>query len=173
HVKFERDTSRNPIFQVMLQMLSPPAPRIGNLEVTSFHFDLRIAQFDLSLHLYEEGGGYEGRFEYCTDLFERETVQRLTARFEQLLRDVVTNPERRISELAVLPSAERRLIVHEWNDTTAEVPAGKLIHELFEAQVERAPARTALRAGETSLSYAALDARANRLASSLRARGVG
>ena len=173
HVKFERDTSRNPIFQVMLQMLSPPAPRIGNLEVTSFHFDLRIAQFDLSLHLYEEGGGYRGRFEYCTDLFERETVERLTARFEQLLRAVVTNPEQRISEIAVLPSAERRLIVDEWNDTAAAVPAGKLMHELFEAQVERAPARTALRCGETSLSYAALDARANGIASTLRSRGVG
>src|SRR6185436_11826042 len=172
-VTFERDTSRNPIFQVMLQMLAAPAPRIGNLDVTSFHFDLRSAQLDLSLHLYEEAGGYLGRFEYCSALFERETVERLTARFEQLLRAVVANPDRRISEIPLLPSAERELIVREWNDTAVDVPAGRLIHDLFEAQVDRAPARTAVCAGKTRLSYAELDARANGLAWTLRSRGIG
>ncbi|HXE84188.1 MAG TPA: amino acid adenylation domain-containing protein, partial [Gemmatimonadales bacterium] len=172
-VTFERDTSRNPIFQVMLQMLAAPAPRIGNLDVTTFHFDLRSAQLDLSLHLYEEAGGYLGRFEYCSALFERETVERMTARFEQLLRAVVANPDRRISEIPLLPSAERELIVHAWNDTAVDVRAGRLIHELFEAQVDRAPARTAVCAGKTRLSYAELDARANRLAWTLRSRGIG
>ncbi len=48
HLKFERDPSRNPIFQVMLEVLSTTAPRIGDLEVTSFQFDPKIAQFDLT-----------------------------------------------------------------------------------------------------------------------------
>jgi amino acid adenylation domain-containing protein len=173
HVTFERDPSRNPIFQVMLQVLSPAAPRIGDLEVTSFHFDLKFAQFDLSLHLYEEGGGYVGRFEYCTDLFYAETIDRLSANFDQLLHGIVESPEQRISENPILAASERHQILNEWNDTAAEFPADALLHELFEAQVERTPQRTALQAGTTVLSYAALDARANRLAQVLRSRGIG
>ncbi len=173
HLKFERDPSRNPIFQVLLQLLSTTAPRIGDLEISSFHFDLKIAQFDLSLHLYEEVEGFLGRFEYCTDLFDAETVERLSSNFEQLLHAIVRNPQQRISEIPILAARERNQILNEWNDTEAEFPVDLLLHELFEAQVERTPERTALTAGATPLSYAELDARANRLAQALRSRGVG
>jgi len=173
HLKFERDPSRNPIFQVLLQLLSTTAPRIGDLEISSFHFDLKIAQFDLSLHLYEEVEGFLGRFEYCTDLFDAETVERLSSNFEQLLHAIVRNPQQRISEIPILAARERNQILNEWNDTEAEFPVDLLLHELFEAQVERTPERTALTAGATALSYAELDARANRLAQALRSRGVG
>ena len=172
-VTFERDPSRNPIFQVMLQVLSPAAATIGDLEINSFHFDLKFAQFDLSLHLYEEGGGYVGRFEYCTDLFYEETIDRLSAHFDQLIRVIVKSPEQRISDLPILAASERYQILNEWNDTAADFPADALLHELFEAQVERTPERTALHVGATALSYGALDARANRLAQALRSRGVG
>jgi len=173
HLTFERDPSRNPIFQVMLQVLSPAAPRIGDLEVHNFHFDLRFAQFDLSLHLYEENGAYVGRFEYCTDLFYEETVERLSANFDQLLHGIVKNPEQRISELPILAASERYQLLNEWNDTATDFPADALLHELFEAQVQRTPERTALTVGTTALSYGTLDARANRLAQALRSRGIG
>ena len=63
HLRFERDPGRNPVFQVLLQVLSNTALRIGDLEISAFHFDLKFAQFDLSLHLYEDAGGYQARFE--------------------------------------------------------------------------------------------------------------
>jgi amino acid adenylation domain-containing protein len=173
HLAFERDPSRNAVFQVMLQFLSTTVPRIGDLDVSSYHFDLKIAQFDLSLHLYEEAAGYLGRFEYCTDLFSVETVERLASRFDQLLHAIVRNPQHLVSELPILTPSERDQILNAWNDTEADFPDDALLHELFEAQVERTPDRTALRAGATALSYVALEARANRLARVLRARGVG
>jgi len=173
HLKFERDPSRNPIFQVLLQLLSTTAPRIGDLEISCFHFDLKIAQFDLSLHLYEEGEGFLGRFEYCTDLFDAETVERLSSNFEQLLHAIVRNPEQKISEIPILAERERNQILNEWNDTKAEFPVDSLFHELFEAQAQRTPERIALTVGGTALSYAGLDTRANRLAHALRSRGVG
>ncbi len=172
HLPFARDPSRNPVFQVMLQVLSTAAPRIGDLEISSFHFDLKVAQFDLSLHLYEEGGSYLGRFEYCTDLFRRETVERLASHFEQLLHGIVRNPEQRISTMPIMTASESNQILNEWTATAADFPADVRLHELVEAQVERTPERTALRVGATSLSYAQLDARANRIAQALRARGV-
>ena len=173
HLKVERDPSRNPIFQVILQLLSTTAPRIGDLEISSFHFDLKIAQFDLSLHLYEEVEGFLGRFEYCTDLFHAETVERLSSNFGQLLHAIVGNPQQRISEIPILAAGERNQILNEWNDTEAGFPVDLLLHESFEAQVERTPERTALTVGATALSYSELDTRANRLAQALRSRGVG
>ena len=173
HLKFARDPSRNPIFQAMLQILSTTAPRIGDLEVTSFQFDPKIAQFDLSLHLYMEFEGYVGRFEYCTDLFDAETVERLSSNFERLLHAIVDDPRQRISEIAILGEAERNKVLNEWNDTEKEFPAGLLLHQLFEAQVDRTPGRTVLMVGATAFSYAELDSRANRIAQALRLRGVG
>ncbi|MBI4206771.1 MAG: amino acid adenylation domain-containing protein [Betaproteobacteria bacterium] len=173
HLKLERDPSRNPVFQVILQVLAGSAPKIGDLQVSSFHFDLKFAQFDLGLHLYEEDQGYVGRFEYCTDLFEARTVERLSSNFQQLLRVFARNPWQKISELPLLSVVERSLVLDEWNQTGADYPAGALVHELFEAQVKRAPSRTALTVGAAALSYAALGARAARVSRLLRARGIG
>ncbi|MBV9110545.1 MAG: amino acid adenylation domain-containing protein, partial [Gemmatimonadetes bacterium] len=82
-------------------------------------------------------------------------------------------PGRAIGSIGVLPEAERALVLEAWNDTAAEVPADRCIHELFEAQVERTPDAVAVRFEEASLTYRELNARANRLAHHLRGHGVG
>ncbi len=115
HLKFPRDPGRNPVFQVMLEVLSPTAPRIGDLELGSYHLDPKIAQFDLSLHLWKEGSGYLGRFEYCTDLFHPETVERLSSNFERLLQAIVNAPQQTISNIPILTASERNRIVNKWN----------------------------------------------------------
>src|SRR5262249_23288658 len=97
HLTFERDPSRNPIFQTLLQVLPTTAPRIGDLDISSFHFDLKFAQFDLSLLLYEDVGGYSGRFEYCTDLFEARTIRRMCEHYRVLLNAIVCDPDQSIS----------------------------------------------------------------------------
>ncbi len=172
HLRFERDPSRNPVFQVMLEITSTPAPTVFGLEISRFLFDLKIAQFDLSLHLCKEGGDYLGWFEYCTHLFNPETVERLSSNFQQLLHAIVSEPQQRISKIGILTAVERNRILNEWNDTKSEFPAHLLIHQLFEAQVERTPDRTAVTDGATALTYAELDARGNRMAQALRSRGV-
>ncbi len=172
HLTFPRDPSRNPIFQVMLEVLAPMAARIGGLELGSFLLNPNIAQFDFSLHLWKEGGGYLGRFEYCADLFSQETVERLSSHFARLLQAIVKDPGQRILDIPILAASERNRIVKEWNNTSAAFPTGSLLHQLFEAQVDRGPERVALRAGATTLSYAELDQRANRLARALRERGA-
>ncbi|HEU4880986.1 MAG TPA: AMP-binding protein, partial [Longimicrobium sp.] len=91
---------------------------------------------------------------------------------ERLVDALEATPGRAIRSLDVLPEAERRIVVEEWNRTDAEYPAGACIHELFEAQAARTPGAVALRFEEESLTYAGLDDRANRLANHLRRRGV-
>jgi len=171
HLKFERDPSRNPIFQVVLQVLPTAAPRIGNLEISNFHFDLKFSQFDLSLQLYEEGGGYSGRFEYCSDLFEARAIRRLCGHFETLLEAIVRDPGRRISMLPLLTEAEWHQAISGWNQA-ASYPKGVCLHERFEQQVERAPDAVALVYEDQRLTYGELNGRANQLAHHLRELGV-
>jgi amino acid adenylation domain-containing protein len=173
HLKFERDPSRNPIFQVLLTVLPVSASQIGDLEISEFRSDVKVSQFDVSLHLYEEADGYVGEFVYCTDLFHAATMERLTANFLTMLQAVVRDPQRPISKLPILAAPERERLLYKWNATEAEFPAKLLMHELFEAQVERTPERTALIAGATTLTYDELNTRATRLAHALRARGAG
>jgi amino acid adenylation domain-containing protein len=173
HLKFERDPSRNPIFQVLLTVLPAAASRIGDLEITDFCSDVKFSQFDLSLHVYEEADSYFGEFVYCTDLFHAATIERLVANFLALLHAIARAPQQRISKLPILAAPERERLLNEWNATEAEFPARLLMHELFEAQVERTPGRTAVIAGATTLTYHELNTRATRLAHALRSRGVG
>ena len=173
HLKFERDPSRNPIFQVLLTVLPASATRMGDLEVRDFSADVKFSQFDVSLHLYEEGDAYFGEFVYCSDLFHAATMERMAANFLALLQAVARDPQQRLSKIPILAAPEREQLLNEWNATEAEFPAGLLMHEFFEAQVERTPGRMAVIAGATTLTYAELNTRANHLAHALRSRGVG
>jgi amino acid adenylation domain-containing protein len=168
----ERAAGRNPVFQVLFEMLRTPASRLGDLEVTPFDFDLGFAQFDLSLHVHDEGDGYLVRLEYSTEVFERETAERIAAAFTEVLRHAVARPEQAAADLPLLTDAERQRILAASDGPTAEVP-DRPVQALVEAQAVRTPERIAVRAGSTSLSYAELDARADRVARALRARGAG
>src|SRR6266403_1014654 len=173
HLKIDREPSRNPVFQALLQVLAVPAPKIGTLQVECFHFDLKYAQFDLSLHLYQQGAGYRGRFEYCTDLFRAESIQRLSSNFQQLLHAIVGDPQQNISQLPILAASERQQLLVEWNDTRSDYPADAQVHQLFERQAQRTPNRIAIKAGTRARTYAELDAQANRIAHVLRSRDAG
>ena len=173
HVSFERDASRNPIFQVALQVMSSVTPRLGALDVSDFPFDPGTAQFDLTLHLYEAPDRCRGRFEYCSALFEEQSVQRLCGHFLELLRGIASDPHRRISALPLLTEGERRQVLVDWNRTTAAYRRDADVTELVERQVERTPDAVALTSGNRNLTYHDLDRRANRLAHHLREAGVG
>ncbi|MGH8490725.1 MAG: non-ribosomal peptide synthetase, partial [Gammaproteobacteria bacterium] len=92
---------------------------------------------------------------------------------ETLLRGLVADPEQRLAELPLLPEAEWQRVVVGWNQTQAFYPKERCIHEIFEAQVEQTPAAVAVVYEEEHLSYGALNARANQLAHTLQALGVG
>ncbi|MFD6304383.1 amino acid adenylation domain-containing protein, partial [Streptomyces sp. NPDC060223] len=123
---------------------------------------------DLELHV----GAGEIRATYRTDLFEAATVDRLLGHYANLLTDALARPHAPIGELALLGDEERHRILVEWNDTEHEVPAATW-PEMFAAQVRARPDAVALVFEDTRLTYAELDARANRLAHALVARGAG
>ncbi|HYR10585.1 MAG TPA: condensation domain-containing protein, partial [Longimicrobium sp.] len=130
------------------------------------------AKFDLTLALGEWGGSIGGSLTYATSLFERATVERHLAYLRRVLEAMAADDLQAVDALPLLPEAERRRVVEEWNATGAPYPSELCVHELFEAQAERTPdAEAVVHDGET-LAYAELNARANRLAHHLRRRGV-
>ncbi len=174
-LKPRRELNRQPLCQAFLVLQNTPIrPRVpAGLVVEPLAVDNRTAQYDLSLYLRERAGRLLGHFEYATDLFDAATVERMARHFEILLTDIAAHPDRAIDSLAMLSENEQRRMLVEWNDTAAAYPSRSCIHELFEAQVARTPDAIAVEFAASTLTFAALNRRANRVAHYLRRRGVG
>jgi nonribosomal peptide synthetase DhbF len=175
-----RSRSRHPLFQVMLafQNLGDVALDLPGLAVVPEPVALPVAKFDLAMSLGERRGaggkpdGIDGGIEYRRDLFEPETVEALAYRFVRLLEAATVAPDRAIHDLVLLSERERDRLLLDWSGIALPIPPATL-PALIEAQVEKRPHATALIDETGSLSYAALDACANRLAHLLIARGAG
>ena len=171
-----RDLSRQPVFQVLFALQNVPREtlQLPGLQLSRTGGGRPTAKFDLGLFVQERDGRLEGYFEYATDLFDGSTVARLAGHLKTLLEGIVADPDARISELPLLGEAERhRQIVEEWNETAADYPRDKCLHELFIEQAARTPDAIALVYEDSELSYGELDRRSNQLAHHLRKLGVG
>ena len=171
----ERDTSRMPVVQTLVQLLDGPDghPQVaGDLAVEPLEIFDGNTRYDLMLVLFEGADSIAGPLEYDTSLFDRATVFRMAEMLAAMLATAATNPGLRLSELPAFSAAARHQVLVEWNDTAlSEEP--ELVLDLFAAQVARTPERAAWVGEGWSLSYADLDARSNRLARHLRRRGIG
>jgi non-ribosomal peptide synthetase component F len=105
--------------------------------------------------------------------FTDDTIKRMLGHLNNLLEGMAQNPNQSLATLPILTNAERQQILVEWNDTRVDYPQDKLIHQLFEAQVEKTPDRAALVFEGEQLTYRELNQRANQLAHYLQSRGVG
>ncbi|WP_139269850.1 MULTISPECIES: amino acid adenylation domain-containing protein, partial [Pseudomonas aeruginosa group] len=93
--------------------------------------------------------------------------------WRNLLRGIVANPRQRLGELPLLDAPERRQTLSEWNPAQRECAVQGTLQQRFEEQARQRPQAVALILDEQRLSYGELNARANRLAHCLIARGVG
>ncbi|SEB69854.1 non-ribosomal peptide synthase domain TIGR01720/amino acid adenylation domain-containing protein [Pseudomonas saponiphila] len=177
-LKLERNLSHTPLFQVMYNHQPQVADistvqTASGLELSLVQWQSRTTQFDLTLDTYEKSGTLHAALTYADDLFEAATIARMARHWLSLLQAMLGDAEQRIGELPMLDAREQQTLVHDWNATQVAYPSGLCMHQLIEAQVRRTPEACALVFGEQRLSYAELDARANRLARLLREQGVG
>ncbi|EPN2806202.1 amino acid adenylation domain-containing protein [Serratia marcescens] len=122
----------------------------------------------------EDGGDSLGVTAQVTETVDAQRVcDYMVQALSSLAQALEQAPETPVCSLAVVPEAERELLLHGWNRTERDYPLDQTLAALFEQQVRRTPDATALVSGAESLSYAQLNARANRLAHALIARGVG
>jgi microcystin synthetase protein McyA len=104
--------------------------------------------------------------------FQRDFEERMLGHFRQILETVTANPDCELSEIDILTTEERYQLLTQWNDTQADYPQDKCLHQLFEEEVERNPDAVAVRFENQQLTYQQLNQRANQLAHYLQTNGV-
>ncbi len=186
-LQIQRDPSRSPLFQTLFVLQKPypfeiPAPfimneeggrmQIGNLNIRSYKFEHRFAQFDLSLFMSENDGALSACFEYNRDLFNADTISRMAIHFQVLIDAIVYNPDMDIASLPLLTYAELDKILFAWNNTKTDYPRDRCLHQLIEEQVEKTPDAVAVVFEDREMSYRELNLRANQLAHYLIKKGV-
>jgi len=169
----QRDLARTPLFQVVFAVQEAMAgPDLG-VEVTdAAEIDTGVAKFDLTLLIERGPRGLDAIAEYSSDLFERETVQRMLGAFRVLVAGALAAPGTPLAELPLLATEERAQVVAGWNRTAADIP-GLPVHRLFERHAAARPGALAVASAEEALTYGELERRANLLAWRLRRLGVG
>jgi amino acid adenylation domain-containing protein/non-ribosomal peptide synthase protein (TIGR01720 family) len=170
----ERDPSRQPVIQALVQVLDGQASKAAELAGMTFEpVDAHdgIARYDLFLTLFEYPDGLSGSLEYDADLFDATTAERLAELLFLQAGRAAADPDLRLSELPVLSEAQAQQALVEWNDTARPRPAATLT-ERFAAQAKRAPGATAVISRTETLTYGELDRRSDELAHRLRAAGV-
>ena len=169
-----RDLSRNPLFDVMfiLQNMSGFKIEKSALKLTPYELENRTAKMDLTLTTSEVDGKLDNTLEYSTQLFTRETVERLMSSFIHILLSVLENPEIKLADIEVLTGPEKQNILEDFNRTKLEYSKEKLIHQLFTEQADKTPSAVALQYKNETLTYRELNEQANRLAGVLRGHGV-
>ncbi|UJB21510.1 MULTISPECIES: non-ribosomal peptide synthetase [Lysobacter] len=173
-VKPARSLAHTPLYQVAFVMQNTPegALRLPGMEITPIAHENTAAQIDVWWSATEIGDRIECSVVYAAALFDAQTVQRWSRHWQTLLREMVDGDARRIGRLSLLSPGERRQVLEEWNDTRRPYPHGVGVVQRVQAQAQQAGAVTALTHEDGDLSYAELNARANRLAHHLVALGV-
>ncbi|MFD6989612.1 amino acid adenylation domain-containing protein [Streptomyces sp. NPDC059943] len=170
----ERTLSRFPLFQVVFAVddAPPSALTLPGVEAERIQVHGGTAKYDVFLHLVPDGDGYRGRWEYSADLFDHATAERLTARFRTLVADAVARPETALQDLAVMPADEERRMLTEWAHGAPPPSEVPLVHEAFARSARLTPQAPAVVVRGRTVSYAELDAAADRVAALLVARGA-
>jgi amino acid adenylation domain-containing protein len=178
----ERSLSYHPLFQVMFILQNTQFDfdkdqyDWGKVQVQEQTVSVPTAKFDLILEIFDTGDSKDDLrcyWEYSSDLFDEETLKRITKHFEQILRAAVNNPEEKVAALPLLTAQEHHQLLKGWNATDKEWSEDGYLHEWFEAQARQTPDAAALIYGNESLTYGELNARANQLAHYLILQGVG
>jgi fengycin family lipopeptide synthetase D len=153
----------------------------GPLTVNSYS-SFEMTHYDLTVGIFLSGE-IEVNFMYNSELFEEDVIRRISLHFSCVLEDILENPRKTLNQLELLSQEEKKQILVDFNDTKAEYPTGKTIHELFTEQAELTPHHTALVGVEgtrglaplqtqISITYRELNKKSNQLAYLLQAKGV-
>jgi len=199
----ERDISRNPLFDIMMlvQNFQRP-PQRDSLDANNnqnqvstavepsspINYKQTTSRLDMSILVDEIGEDVAIGIEYYTGIFKKETIARLARHFQEIIREVISNPMVQLKEIELLPPEEKDEVLYRFNNTEAYYPQDKTIPRLFEEQVEKTPdavalvgihqlhqegtRRLALLTIPTSITYRQLDQKANQLADLLQEKGI-
>jgi len=179
----------NPIFQAMFSFQRAFAPelealaefaigagttelRLGPATIRAYPLAPSDPQVDLTLSVAPVAAGLACTLDYDPAQFERGAIEQMASQYERLLDQLIEAPDRPVACGSLVSETERPALARAWNDTARDYPRHARLHELVSARVRERPDAVAVVDGRTRLTYAELEARADRLSRLLRARGV-
>ncbi|CAG9001155.1 MAG: Tyrocidine synthase 3 [Candidatus Celerinatantimonas neptuna] len=163
----ERDLSYSPLFQVMFSFdeYEPSQWQFDEIDCKRIERLAPYAKYDLTLAMEKQGEHLCGVFEYSTDLFSKETIERICQNFEYLLSEVAVNMEQPLHQYQAIAPVERDLLINQWQRERVSHDVATTLHERFEQQVKLYPHEIALSCVQAEhLTYLQLNQRANQLA---------
>ena len=173
-LKPKRSLTHHPLFQVMFSYQNVELPLIETKGLTAkpVFMDRGASEYDLALYMWEEEGRLKGALEYSTDLFRTDAMARMSAHFQNLLREITRDPDRSIGVLPIMAEQEHQQMAEKWNATRAFYPKDTTVVGLFEQTAEKRPDAAAVAFENRQMTYAELNHLANHLASTLHDMGI-
>ncbi len=173
-LKPQRDMSHPPIFQVMFAYQNFPIEPsiIDDTTITPLLVDRGATEYDLSLYMWNSDEILSGIFEYSTDIFDRDAVERLTSHFVNIAEKIAESIDIPINKIDMLSNEERTLIIDTWNKTDTEFPEHSCVHDLFIETASDFSSSNAVISRNRSYTYKELNDASDRIAIYLSAKGI-
>ncbi|WBW96387.1 non-ribosomal peptide synthetase [Oceanirhabdus sp. W0125-5] len=173
-LELERHLDRNPLFDTMFVLHNKQSDEISinDLIIKPYNNTKTVSKFDLTFNAVESEDNINVSVEYCTKLFNEDTIKRLISHFKRILEEITDNPKEKIKDIDMVSEEEKKQILFDFNETKAVFPDDKTIHQIFQEQVNRTPDNTAIIFDDKSLTYSELNSKANQLARELLENGV-
>lgn len=164
---------RNPLFDVMFAYQSEETSRIifGDKEAEIVPMPVNTSKYDFTFNILPKGNYAIIMTEYCTDLYKKETMQRLAESYKNILEQLL-DEKQKLKNISAMTKSEETYVMNDFNDTYAEYPKDTCMHQLFEKQAEQHPDRIAVIACDQTLTYHQLNVKANKIAHSLMDMGI-
>lgn len=173
-LNLERNSSRNPIFDVMfgLQNGSESDLKLGKATLSNINHKYKTSKFDLTLMIHEYNENYELYWEYSTDIFKEETIKRMAGHFMNLLTNLLLNPSETISKVQYISEEEKVDLKKGLNPKEDIFPINETLIALFEKSVNLNGDNIAVQFENETITYSELNERANYVGSELLKKGV-
>ncbi|GAA4279088.1 non-ribosomal peptide synthetase/type I polyketide synthase [Aquimarina mytili] len=158
-LKIARDNSRNPLFDVMFvyQNYEEAKNETEGLVFKPEQFNHTSSRFDMTFLAVDDADQLFLRLIFSTELFTKETIQRFVSYFKNVVTVVVNNQHTLLSEIDMIPSEEKALLLSNFNTPKVDFPTNKVSIELFEEFTRKSPKDIALVDGDQSITYKELD----------------
>ncbi len=166
------DNTKNPLFDIMFtyQNKEENIIKIGDKECQIIEIDNNIAKFNLSLEVKPKT--HTINIEYCTDLFKKQTIERLFEHYMNIIKCILNNKDIKIKDISIISEIEKNKILHEFNNVKLEYPKQKTLVQLFKEQVEKSKNMIAVKCGKNEITYDELDKKSNYLSNKLLQKGI-
>ena len=170
-----RVAGQSPIFEVMFILQNAPreGAELEGLSIRGIEMDNGESKYSVVMNLAEWEGGVRGWVGYQEEVFDEETIARMSRHYERMVEAAgVRGGEAKVSELEMMSQEEQRQVVEEWNRTHREYEAGASIKVMIERQAQERGEEVAVESGDERVSYRQLNEKANKVGNYLRRRGV-